>query len=109
MMSSVLVNRAQVQPAPLDALIARSRSSIIIVPWKNSAVIYPEFAGKQMKLLDSRVGVRRISSARRETYQMPTRWSPGSVANSMHSIPAATCSPFRIDKDLGFSSGAIAR
>src|SRR6266513_4665803 len=71
-----------------DALVARSRRTVVVVARKELALIDPQLTVEKMQLFCARVGMRRVTRARCEAYQ--------------HADPV----PFRVGREqLAFDSG----
>src|SRR5207248_9243920 len=52
-----------------DAVVARSRRTVVVVARKELALVDPQLAVEEMQLFDARMRMRRITRAGREAYQ----------------------------------------
>jgi hypothetical protein len=52
-----------------DALVARSRRTVVVFAREELARVDPQLTVEEMQLFDTRMGVRRVTRAWREAYQ----------------------------------------
>src|SRR5205814_10531435 len=52
-----------------DALVARSRRTVIVVAREELLLVDPQFAVEKMQLFDTGMGMRRVAGTRREAHQ----------------------------------------